>query len=82
MIAVETAIAWYTSCYAMARGHCLNILVVLAGGPRPLRSSGSGRAVEPSLFLSPPPPHSLPSPSLISHLTSVDVKQNVYVLTY
>ena len=28
--AVETAIAWYTSCCAMARGHCLNILVVLA----------------------------------------------------
>ena len=22
--AVETAIAWYTSCYAMARGHCLH----------------------------------------------------------
>ena len=28
--AVETAITWYTSCYAVARGHCLNILVVLA----------------------------------------------------
>ena len=28
--AVETAIAWHASCYAMARGHCLNILVVLA----------------------------------------------------
>ena len=28
--AVETAIAWYTSCYSTARGNCLNILVVLA----------------------------------------------------
>ena len=28
--AVETAITWYTSCYATARGHFLNILVVLA----------------------------------------------------
>ena len=27
--AVQTAIVWYTSCYAMARGHCLNILAVL-----------------------------------------------------
>ena len=28
--AVETAIAWYTSCCTMASGHCLNIFVVLA----------------------------------------------------
>ena len=28
--AVETAIAWYTTCNAMARGHCLIIFVVLA----------------------------------------------------
>ena len=28
--AVETATAWYTSCCTIARGHCLNILVVLA----------------------------------------------------
>ena len=27
--AIETAIAWYTSCYAMARGHCINIFIVL-----------------------------------------------------
>ena len=42
------------------------------GGPRPPRSSGSERAVEPSLFLRP----THPSPSLISHIASVDVKQN------
>ena len=28
--AVETANAWYTSCSAMTRGHCLNAFVVLA----------------------------------------------------
>ena len=32
----------------MARGHCCS-----GGGPRPPRSSGSERAVEPSLCLSP-----------------------------
>ena len=44
-------------------------------GPRPPRSSGSVRAVEPSLFRPLPPL----SPSLISHLASVDVKQNVHL---
>ena len=45
--AVETVTAWYTSCYAMARGHSLNTSIVLAlSGPRPPRSSGSVRAVE------------------------------------
>ena len=28
--AVETVTAWYTSCYAMARGHSLNTSIVLA----------------------------------------------------
>ena len=27
--AVETAIAWYTICYAMARGHCLLLTLLL-----------------------------------------------------
>ena len=48
------------------------------GGPRPPPSSGSVRAVEPSL--SRPPPTHPPSPSVISILASVDVKQNVYEL--
>ena len=63
----------------MARGHCLNIFGSSGGGPRPPRSSRSVRyVVEPSLF------HPLPplSPSLIGHLPYVDVKQNVYLLTY
>ena len=66
--AVETAVAWYTSCCAMARGHRLDTSIVLAavhglfGLP--------GRCVRSSLhspappLLRPPPP---PSPSLISH---------------
>ena len=46
----------------------------------PPRSSGSERAVEPSLSRPLPPPHP-PVPSLISIIASVDVKQNVYLLT-
>ena len=43
-----------------------------------LRSSGR----EPlTLSFSPPPPPQSPSPSLISHLVTVDVKQHVYLLT-
>ena len=30
VFSVETAVAWYSSCYAMASGHCLNIFVFLA----------------------------------------------------
>ena len=62
--------------------HCLNIAVVLAGVPRPSRSS-EGRTAQTShsLFIPFPPPTPL-SPSLISHLASVDVKQHVYLLTY
>ena len=69
--AVETAIAQCTSRWAMARGHRLNTSIVLAAVHG---LSGLFRAisvVEPSLFRPPPP-----SPSLISHLASMDVKQN------
>ena len=41
--AVETATRWYTSCYAMARGHCLNILVTAVHGPLGLRCARSSR---------------------------------------
>ena len=86
MIAVETAIAWYTSCYAMARGHYLNILVVLVAvhGLLGLPGRGARSSLHSFSFLSPPPPPRPPSqsPSLISHLASVDVKENVYLLTY
>ena len=68
--AVETAIAQCTSCWAVVRGHCLNtsIVLVVVHGLSGLFWAVS--MVEPSLF------HPL-SPSLISHLASVDVKQNV-----
>ena len=69
--AAETAIAQCTSRWAMARGHCLNTSIVLAAVHG---LSGLFRAVspvEPSLFR----PFPLLSPSLISHLASVDVKQ-------
>ena len=58
----------------MARGHRLNTSIVLAAVHG---LSGLFRAVsevEPSLFRPPAPPS--PSSSLISHLASVDVKQN------
>ena len=73
-MAVETAIALCTGCWAMAREHHLNTSIVLAAvhglsGPFLVIS-----AVEPSLSCPLPPPP-LPSPSQISNLTSVDVKQ-------
>ena len=70
--AVETAIAQCTSRWAMARGHRLNTSIVLAvvHGLSGLFRAVS--AVEPSLFRPLPPL----SPSLISHLASVDVKQH------
>ena len=81
--AVETAIAQCTSRWAMAMGHRLNntyiVLAAVHGFSSLLRAVS---AIEPSLFgllhLHPPhPPHPpSPSPSLISHLASVDVKQN------
>ena len=75
--AVETAVARCTSRCAMARGHRLNTFIVLAAvhGLSVLFSGGiRGRASILSSS-SPPPPLHL-SPSLISHLASVDVKQN------
>ena len=55
----ETAIAWYTSCCAMARGHCLNILVALAAVHGLLGLPGRCARSSHSLFLPPrrtPPP--------------------------
>ena len=79
--AVETAVAQCTSRWAMARGHRLNTSIVLAAVHG---LSGLFRvvsAVEPSLSRPPPPPPTphtpFPSPSLISHLASADVKKNV-----
>ena len=76
--AVEPAIAQYSSCYAMARGHCLNILVVLAAVHGLLGLPG--RCARSSLHSF--APFSPLSPSLIDHLASVDVKHNVYVPIY
>ena len=73
--AVETAIARCTSRCAMARGHRLKHLHCSGGGP-PLRSFLSGiRGRAFTLSSSAAPPLRTPSPSLISHLASVDVKQ-------
>ena len=69
---VETAIAQCTSRWAMARGHRLNTSIVLAAVHGLSGLFRAVSAVEPSLFR-PLPPLSL---SLISHLASVDVKQN------
>ena len=68
--AVEITTAQCTSHWAMARGHSLNTFIVLAAlhGLSSLFRAVS--TVEPSLFHPPLPP----SPSLISHLTSVDIK--------
>ena len=71
--AVETANAQCTSRWAMARGHRLNTSIVTLAAVHGL--SGPFRAVsavEPSLSRPLPPL----SPSLISHLASVDVKQD------
>ena len=62
---VETATAWYTSCYAMARSP-LPLQSCSGGGRRPPRSSWSEREVQPSLSL-PFPPVPVPNkPSLFS----------------
>ena len=57
---------------AMARGHRLNTSIVLAAVHGLSGLFRAVSAVEPSLFRPLPPL----SPSLISHLASVDVKQN------
>ena len=75
-MAVETAIAQCTSCCAMVRGHHLNTSIVLAAVHG---LSGLFRvvsAVEPSLSR----PLSSLSPSLISNLTSMEVKQHGHII--
>ena len=77
-MAVEAAIAQCTSRWAMARGHRLNRhFHCSGGGPRSLRSFSGGIRGRAFTLSSPPPPPPPPSPSLISHLASVDVNQNV-----
>ena len=70
--AVETAIAQCISRCAVARGHRLNTSIVLAAVHGLSGLFRAVSAVEPSLSR----PLSPLSPSLISHLASVDVKQN------
>ena len=67
----ETAIARCTSRWVMARGHRLNTSIVLAAVHGLSGLSRSVSSVEPSLFRPLPPL----SPSPISILASVDVKQ-------
>ena len=70
--AVETAIAQCTSRCAMARGHRLNTSIVLAAVHGLSGLFRAVSAVEPfTLSLSSPM-----SPSLISNLASMDVKQH------
>ena len=71
-MAVETAIAQCTSRWAMARGHRLYTSIVLAAVHGLSGLFRAVSAVEPSLSRRLPPL----SPSLISNLASVDVKQN------
>ena len=80
--AVETAIAWYTSCYVTQSRGDKALIFLLFWHPRSSVGACDGRAF--TLSLPPPPPqpptpHPLPSPSLISNLASVDVKQDVYL---
>ena len=72
---VERAIVQCTSRCAMARGHCRNTSIVLAAVHGLSGLFRAVSAVKPSLSrpLSPSPPPL--SPSLISNLASVDVKQ-------
>ena len=70
--AVETAVTWYTSHCAMARGHCLNASIVSAAVHGLSSLFPVISAVEPSLSRPLPPL----SPSLISNFASVDVKQH------
>ena len=72
--AVETAVPQCTSRCAMASGHRFNTSIVLAAVHGLSGLFRAVSAVEPSLSLAPPPPPL--SPSLISNLASVDVKQH------
>ena len=71
--AVETATAKYTSCCAMASGHCRSIFVVLAAvhGSLGLLGWRLSRAFTLSFPFSP-----LSLSLIASHLASMDVKQN------
>ena len=71
-MAVERAIAQCTSRWTMARGHRLNTSIVLAAVHGLSGLFRAVSAVESSLCRPLPPL----SPSLISHLASVVVKQN------
>ena len=71
-VSAETAIAQCTSRWAMARGHRLNTSIVLAAVHGLSGLFRAVSAVEPSLFH----PFSSLSPSLISNLASMDVKQH------
>ena len=75
--AVETAVAQCTSRWVMARGHRLNTSIVLAAVHDLSGLFRAVSAVQPSLFR----PLTPLSPSLISHLASVDAKQNVPLRT-
>ena len=70
--AVERAIAQCTSRWAISRGHRLNTSIVLAAST--VSPVFFGRFPRSSLSLSRPLPTL--SPSLIGHLTSVDIKQH------
>ena len=69
--AVETAIAVYTCCYAMPRSPLLLFWRWSTASSVSVQVGAHGRTT-----------HSFPPLSLISHLTSVDVKQYVCLLTY
>ena len=70
--AAETATAQCTSRWAMARGHRLNASIVLAAVHGLSGLFRTVSAIEPSLSR----PLPTLSPSLISHLASVDVRQH------
>jgi len=74
--AVEAAIAQCTSHWAMAKGHRLNTPIVLAAVHGLSGLFRAASADEPSLFR----PLSPLSPSLISHLASVDVNDDELML--
>ena len=77
--AVETAIAWHASCCTMAKGHRLNTSIVLAVVHSLLGFLGQYTRLSLNYCAPvPPPPRPAMFPSIICHLASVDVKQNVY----